>query len=231
MISHSLSSCSMPWPCPFRTFSSCLSAPHVIPGLITSNPLPAPMTPSVLVLLEELCDFLTSHPSITQLCIDREVSHQHLTLPPSALPTLETYLGSCSLMLTPLRHPKHIPEIEIEDVIHMLAKATFPMCHLGCTTFGADANCCIMLTLPMHLPIPQAMPSHPATLVCRPGTHPSCHTPLPCHPFFACHPLSPSFTASPKLAQGHSLPIPIAWVKLCACLYIHMCLSLPIHVK
>jgi len=50
---------------------------------------------TVLVLLEELRDFLTSHPSITQLCIDREVSHQHLALPPSALPTLETYLGSC----------------------------------------------------------------------------------------------------------------------------------------
>jgi len=226
MISHSLSSCRMPWPCPFRTFSSCLSAPHVIPGLITSNPLPAPMTPSVLVLLEELCDFLTSHPSITQLCIDREVSHQHLALPPSALPTLETYLGSCSLMLTPLQHPKHIPEIEIEDVIHMLAKATFPMCHLGCTTFGAATSCSPSpCTCPSVRPCPHTQPPLFAGQVHIPHATPPCPVILFCNATHR-HPLS---LPAPNLPRDVHCPSPLpgsssahACIYTCAYLFPYM---------
>jgi len=133
----------------------------------------------VLALLEELHDFLTHHPSIAQLCIHKEVSHQNLPLPPSMLPTLETYLflmlahdavPSCPSHII-LTWMMHIPEIEIEDVVGTLAKVTFPMCHFSCTTFGTDTNHGIMLTPPIHQPIPHAMPSHPATLVCRPGTH------------------------------------------------------------
>jgi hypothetical protein len=117
---------------------------------------------SVLDLSVELCDFLTRHPTIKQLCVGGEIPHQRLSLPPAALPALESYLGSRSLARdvipgrpvsnVTLAWTPHIPETEIEDVVRTLAMGTVPVRHFGCTTWGADANRSIMHALAANMP-------------------------------------------------------------------------------
>jgi len=97
----------------------------------------------------------------------------------------------------------------------MLAKVTIP----ACATSAAPP-------LAWTLTVASCSPPHAPT-------HPSCHALTPSHPCvqtrytsliphllaqwssFACYPLSPSFAPAPNF-PAHSLPIPVAWVKLCS---------------
>ncbi|KAF8520767.1 hypothetical protein BU17DRAFT_46250 [Hysterangium stoloniferum] len=118
---------------------------------------------SVDYITPEVSSFLTRHPSLKQVFIGEGSTCLHTLLPPSALPSLDTLIGSIHEMggILPGRHVTHLiltwfipfSDANTYKIIKQLTRGASPVRTFNCTTFEiAYTRHAIVRAIAQYLP-------------------------------------------------------------------------------